>query len=338
MTQDQSQGMDDRPAVIGVLGAGAWGSALALTSARAGHRVLLVGRNGEVIEAINRTRRSPVLPMAQFPDTVLASTDVAALRAADVLLLAVPAQATRAAVADIADVLRPGTVVVTCAKGIERESGFLLTEVISYGFQSGPVAVLSGPGFAEDLARGLPTAVTIAADDIALAEVLAYLLAGPGFRPYAASDMVGVQLGGAIKNVLAIAAGVVIGRGLGASAQAAVITRGFVEMRRLAAAFGAKSETLMGLSGLGDLMLTCGSGQSRNYAFGMSIGQGVDPASFGKLAEGAATAEIAVTRARSFGIEVPIMSAVADVLSGRIDVNGAIERLMSRPLKREDAS
>jgi glycerol-3-phosphate dehydrogenase (NAD(P)+) len=330
--------MTQRPhhPVIGVYGAGAWGSALALVAARAGRNVVLVGRDPAVVEAIRDRRSTPYLPDTILPDTITATTDPSALGDAGVVLVCVPAQSTGAIAADLASLLTPGTALVSCAKGIDRSTGLLVSEVLNAGYDRGPIAVLSGPGFATDVALGLPTAVTIAAEDFALAEALAQVLAGPSFRPYAAGDPVGVQLGGALKNVLAIAAGVVAGRALGASAEAAVITRGFVEMRRLAAAWGAKADTLMGLSGLGDLVLTCRSAQSRNFSLGIAIGEGRDFAGFGKLAEGAATAGIAVERAGAFGIEVPIMEAVAAVIAGTWSVDEVVSRLLARPLKRED--
>lgn len=323
--------------VVAVVGAGAWGSALALTAARGGARVLLYGRDSAAIAEIGRTRRPPALPEALLPENVVATDQPERLNEAGVVLLAVPAQATRAALGTLSRFFSPDAVLVSCAKGIERDTGLLLSEVIGVTCLGAPLAVLSGPGFAVDLARGLPTAVTIAAAEHGLAEALCRLMAGPSFRPYATHDVTGVELGGALKNVLAIAAGLVSGRGLGASAQAAVITRGFVEMRRLAAAFGARSETLMGLSGFGDLILTCSSAQSRNYSLGLAIGAGSDPRSFGKLAEGAATAAIAVARASAFGVDVPIMSAVADILDGKETIPDVVDRLMARPLKREDA-
>lgn len=322
---------------IGIYGAGAWGAALAVVAARSGNEVLLVGRDEAVVEAIVARRETPHLPGIVLPPAVRAGTDPAVLRRAAVVVSAVPAQATRTALLDLAPNLSPGSTVVSAAKGIERSTGLLVSEVIAGIHGSGPVAVLSGPGFAGEVSRGLPTAVTIAAEDDDLAERLCRLFAAPGFRPYASSDVVGVQLGGALKNVLAIAAGVVAGRALGASAQAAVITRGFVELRRLAAAWGARPDTLMGLSGLGDLILTCQSVQSRNFALGVAIGRGEDPAGFGKLAEGAATAGIAVERGEVFGIDLPIMGAVTDVLEGRTGVDEAVDLLLARPLKREDA-
>ncbi|WP_181705052.1 NAD(P)H-dependent glycerol-3-phosphate dehydrogenase [Chthonobacter rhizosphaerae] len=321
---------------IGIFGAGAWGSALAQVAARAGHDALIVGRDPEVIEAINARHETPALPGVPLDPRVRASADLAALEGAEVVLCCVPAQATHVVVAPLSAVLKPGTAVISCAKGIDRATGLLVSEVIAATWLRGPVGVLSGPGFAMEVAAGLPTAVSVAADDRLTAEALARVLAAPGFRPYATGDLTGVQLGGALKNVFAIAAGVVAGRRLGASAEAAVITRGFVEMRRLAAAWGAKAETLMGLSGLGDLVLTCRSVQSRNFAFGLAIGEGRDPHAFGKLAEGAFTAGIALERATALGIEAPILQAVADVIEGRIGVDGAVDRLLSRPLKRED--
>jgi len=323
-------------ATIGVYGAGAWGSALALTAARAGNDVVLVGRNADEAKSLNTTRTSLHLRGASFPANVTASADPAEVAEVDLLLLAVPAQACRPAAAGLAAILPAGTPVISCAKGIEQATGLRLSEAITMVLPGRPVAVLSGPGFADDVARGLPTAVTIAAADASLADAIARRLAGPSFRPYAATDVAGVEMGGALKNVLAIAAGVVAGRGLGASAQAAVITRGFVEMRRLAAAFGAEAETLMGLSGFGDLMLTCSSAQSRNFSLGLTLGRGGDLAHFGKLAEGAATVGIAVTRADDLAVEVPIMRAVDEILAGRLAIDEAIDQLMARPLRREN--
>ncbi len=329
--------MPDGEQRVGVYGAGAWGTALALVSARAGCRVDLVGRDAALMEEIRRSRRTPRLPGVELTEAVEPSAETGRLADAEVVVLAAPAQETRAAIEAIVPWLRPGTPVVSAAKGIDRATGSLVSEVVSAHWLHGPVAVLSGPGFAAEVAAGLPTAVTVAAEDVGLADRLALAFAGPAFRPYTTSDIVGVQIGGALKNVLAIAAGVVHGRGLGSSAEAAVITRGFVEMRRLAAAMGARPDTLLGLSGLGDLVLTCRSVQSRNFALGVEIGAGRDPRAFGKLAEGAATAAVAVERAAAFAVETPIMSAVAEVLDGRIDVAGAVELLLARPLKREDA-
>lgn len=323
------------PLRVAVFGAGAWGTALALVAARAGHDVDLVGRSLDRAREADRSRRSPALPEAELPAGVRTSADPALVADADLVLVCVPAQATRSALPGLAPFLARGVPLVACAKGIDRQTGQLVGEVIGGLVPNSPVAVLSGPGFAVDVARGLPTAVTVAAEDEVLAGWVATALAGPGFRPYASTDPVGVQLGGALKNVLAIASGIVAGRRLGASAEAAVVTRGFVELRRLAAAWGARPETAMGLSGLGDLILTCRSLQSRNFSLGHAIGAG-EALGDGKLAEGAATAAIAVERAAAFGIEVPIMAAVAAILAGEIDVDDAIDRLLARPLKRED--
>jgi glycerol-3-phosphate dehydrogenase (NAD(P)+) len=321
---------------VGVFGAGAWGTALALVAARAGSAVRLVGRDPALVDAVAAGRENPALPGIALPDSIDVSTDVAVLSDVDAVVLAVPTQATRAALAVLAPVIPIDRAVLSAAKGIERGTGALVADVIADRRPGCLVAVLSGPGFAEDVGRGLPTAVTIAAADIATADRLAVLFAGPAFRPYTTDDLVGVQMGGALKNVLAIAAGVVAGRQLGASAEAAVITRGFVEMRRLAAAVGARADTLMGLSGLGDLVLTCRSTQSRNFALGVEIGAGGDPRRFPKLAEGAMTASVAVARARELKVEVPIMAAVADVLDGVLSVDAAVDLLLARPLKRED--
>lgn len=331
--------MTDREtaAQVAVFGAGAWGTALAAVSAEAGHRVALVGRDEEAVAQMRSTGESPRLPGVPLSRSVVATTDPAAVAAADLVILAAPAQATRAAMGVLGPHLKPGTALVVAAKGIDRTTGLLVSELVDSIWSSGPIAVLSGPGFAGEIARGLPTAVTIASEDLIVAEAVCRMMATRGFRPYASADVVGVQLGGALKNVLAIAAGVVAGRALGASAEAAVITRGFVEMRRLAAVWGAKPETMMGLSGLGDLVLTCRSTQSRNFSFGVAIGRGDDPSAFGPLAEGAHTASIAVERAHAFGLDLPIMTAVADVLARALTVDEAVERLLARPLKREDA-
>jgi glycerol-3-phosphate dehydrogenase (NAD(P)+) len=231
--------------------------------------------------------------------------------------------------------LAPGIPVVICAKGIERTTGDRLSEILREVLPGHPPATLSGPSFATDVARGLPTAVTVAADTADLAASLARLLSAPQFRCYSTDDLVGVEIGGALKNVLAIAAGAVIGAGLGASAQAAIVTRGFVELRRLGASYGARPETLMGLSGLGDLILTCGSAQSRNFAWGLALGRG-DSREGLKLAEGVATAGIAARIAGERGIEAPITDAVDRMIAGTLAIDRAISELLSRPLKAED--
>lgn len=323
---------------IAVVGGGAWGTALALVAARAGRDTRLVAREPETVAAINATAENPAyLPGIRLDPQLKATTDLAATTLADAVLLVVPAQATRAVAAGLRPVLRPGTPVVACAKGFEIGTHARMTEVIAAELPNARPAVLSGPSFAADVARGLPTAVTVAAAEPGLAEALARALSSSRFRPYASDDPVGAEIGGALKNVLAIACGIVVGRGLGASAQAALTARGFAELSRLGAAAGARTETLMGLSGLGDLVLTASSRQSRNFSLGIALGEGVPlgEATGGKLAEGAYTAAVALELAAARGVEVPITAAVADVLAGTLTVPDAIDRLMTRPLRRE---
>jgi glycerol-3-phosphate dehydrogenase (NAD(P)+) len=327
------------PRVIGIIGAGAFGTALAAVAARAGHRAVLWGRAAAELGELQRSRASSRLPDLRLADAVEATSALADLAAAELVLLAVPAQATREAALAAAPYLRPGIAAVACAKGIEQATGAFQTAILAECLPGLAAAALSGPGFAEEIARGLPTAVTIAADDRALAERLCAELSAPGFRPYASSDVVGVELGGALKNVLAIACGVVAGRGLGESARAALIARGMAEMIRLGTALGARAETFMGLSGLGDLVLTATSETSRNLRFGMELGRGRSAASLmaadAPLAEGAYTAREAVELARRHGIEVPVSEAVAAVIAGRLTVDEAIDGLVNRPLRAE---
>jgi glycerol-3-phosphate dehydrogenase (NAD(P)+) len=256
---------------------------------------------------------------------------------AEALLLVVPAQRLRALSSNLAPLVRDAVPAVICAKGIEQGTGKFVSEIVEESVPKCRPAVLSGPSFAADVARGLPTAVTLAAADETLARELAESLRSATFRVYHSTDVRGVEIGGAAKNVLAIAAGIVVGRRLGASAQAALTTRGFAELMRFGRAFGAKPETLTGLSGLGDLILTCTSPQSRNYALGVELGSGKSPseAGAGRLAEGAHTASALVELARSKGVEMPIAEAVDDVLAGRLPVNEAIARLLARPMGAE---
>ncbi|MCE1235382.1 MAG: NAD(P)-dependent glycerol-3-phosphate dehydrogenase [Hyphomicrobiales bacterium] len=326
---------------VAVVGAGAWGTALALVAARAGRAVRLFGRDPETVAAIGEEGRNPrYLGDIRLEPGLYATTDAAhALEGADLVILSVPAQATRGAAAALARLVPAGVPVVSAAKGLEHGTRATMTDVIAAAIPQAVAAVLSGPSFAVDVARGLPTAVTVAAAEDAVAAAIAQALSSSSFRPYASHDLVGVQVGGALKNVLAIASGIVVGRGLGASAQAALTARGFAELTRLARALGAETETLMGLSGLGDLVLTATSPQSRNFSLGLAIGGGGSIADLtrggGKLAEGVHTASVAVAFAATHGVELPITAAVADVVGERLDVAGAIERLMSRPLKRE---
>ncbi len=321
---------------IGVLGAGAWGSALANVAARAGRRVTLWARDPRLAETIAQRRESPKLPGVRLADSVAVTAALDAVDAA-ALLVAVPAQALRSVACALAPVLRVGTPVIACAKGIERGTGRFMTEVIAECIAQAEPAILSGPSFAFDVARGLPTAVTLAARDEALAGALAEALGSPTFRPYRSTDVRGVEIGGAAKNVLAIAAGIVEGRRLGASAAAALTTRGFAELVRFGKAFGARPETLTGLSGLGDLILTCSSRQSRNFSLGIALGEGrsLEEAQRGKLVEGIFTASVLDEMANARGIELPIAAAVAAVLDGRLDIDAAIESLLTRPFRAE---
>jgi glycerol-3-phosphate dehydrogenase (NAD(P)+) len=318
-----------------VLGGGAWGTALALSAARAGRPTTLLVRDAASAAAINAEHRNPHgLAAITLDAPVDATTDAAVVAEAAIVIAAVPAQAMRAALVPLAAHIRPNTPVVSAAKGLERGSMARMTQVIAAVLPDARPAVLSGPSFAADVAAGLPTAVTIAAATLPEADALCQALAGRAFRPYAADDMLGVEIGGALKNVLAIAAGIVVGRGLGASAQAALIARGFAELARLAGRLGARPETLMGLAGLGDLVLSANSPTSRNFSLGLSLGRG-ETQFAGGLAEGAHTASVAVDLAAAHDVEVPIAAAVADVLAGGVTIEAAAHRLMSRPLKAE---
>ena len=321
---------------VGILGGGSWGSALALVAARAGRSVTLWARDLETIEAINKNRENRnYLPDIIFDAPVTATDDFKSVLAADAVLLAVPAQSVRAIAIAAAPHIAEGIPLVVTAKGLERGTGKRMSEILVETVPMAVPAILSGPSFAADVARRLPTAVTIAAAEEATALDLCTALGHATFRPYAETDLTGVEIGGALKNVFAIAAGIVVGRQLGASALAALIARSFAELSRFSEALGARPETLMGLSGLGDLVLTCSSPQSRNFAFGQSIGAGRGRAAHHSLVEGIATAPVARDLARLHGIEMPIVEAVAGILDDSLDVDAAIAGLMSRPLKRE---
>jgi glycerol-3-phosphate dehydrogenase (NAD(P)+) len=321
---------------IAVVGAGAWGTALANAGARAGRAVTLVARTAAAADALRTNRASPRLPEARLDERVAVTAAPDDIAAADAVLLAVPAQALRAVAGALAGALKPGTPVIACAKGIERGSRKFMTEAIAERLPAAVPAILSGPSFAADVARGLPTAVTLAAHERKTAEALARALGSATFRPYHATDVRGVEIGGAAKNVLAIAAGIVAGRGLGASAAAALTTRGFAELMRFGQAFGARAETLTGLSGLGDLILTCSTAQSRNFSFGVAIGKGKRPDPAGAaLAEGAFTASVLIDMAIERKIEMPVAAAVAAVLEETLTVESAMEALLTRPLRGE---
>jgi glycerol-3-phosphate dehydrogenase (NAD(P)+) len=324
----------------GVIGAGAWGTALAQVCARAGLEVTLWAREPEVVEAIlGRRENTLFLPGVTLDPAVRAVGDLADLAGSDLILAVVPAQHLRATLAALAPHARPGLPVALCAKGIEQGTLKLMTEVLAETLPGAAPAVLSGPSFAGEVARGLPTAVTLAAADQGVGHDLVQAIATPTFRPYLASDMIGAEAGGAVKNVLAIACGIVEGRGLGRSAHAALITRGFSELTRLAVALGGQAETVAGLCGLGDLVLTCSSPQSRNMSVGLALGggQSLEQALSGKLsvAEGVASAPAVRALARKLGVDTPICEAVAGVLAGEQDVDAAIDGLLSRPLRTE---
>jgi glycerol-3-phosphate dehydrogenase (NAD(P)+) len=322
---------------IAVIGAGAWGTALALTCARAGRIVTLWEDDAANAENLKTRRESLFLPGVCVDDSIRIAPDLAGATQAQALLLVVPAQAVRSAATALSPMLAAGTPVVVCAKGIERGTKKFMTDVIAECAPNAELAILSGPSFAADVARGLPTAVTLAARDSKLAADLAQAIGSASFRPYHSTDVRGVEIGGAAKNVLAIAAGIVAGRGLGASAAAALTTRGFAELARFGKAYGAKAETMMGLSGLGDLLLTCSSPQSRNFSFGVNLGRGQEPGEIrGGLAEGVFTAPVLVEMARDRGVEMPISAAVAALLVERLSVSEAIESLLTRPLRAEE--
>ena len=325
---------------VGVIGAGAWGTALAEVCARAGLDAIMWAHEPEVAQAIVAGRENAAyLPGVRLSDAVRATATAADLAGAELLLAVCPAQHMRATLAALAPHARPGAPVVLCAKGVEQGSLKLMTQVAAEVLPDAALAVLSGPSFAAEVARGLPCAVTLACADAALGERIAYALATPAFRPYLSDDLVGAEAGGAVKNVLALACGVVEGRGLGRSAHAGLITRGFAEMTRLGVALGARAETLAGLCGLGDLVLTCSSPQSRNMSLGLALGRGetLEQALAGKrsVAEGLASAPAVRALATRLGVETPICEAVAAVVAGEVAVEAAIEGLLSRPLKSE---
>jgi len=321
---------------IGVVGGGAWGTALSCLAHRAGRAVTLWSRDPAISRAIATEQANPVY-LAGMPlePGIKAATDLDELGACDVLLLVCPAQAVR----ELAERLPGDSPVVICAKGIEATTGLLMPEVFEQVQPGRRVGLLSGPSFAEEAIRGLPTAVSIATWNPTLGEILATALAAGAFRPYWSHDVLGVALGGAVKNVLAIAAGIVEGRGLGHNAAAALVTRGFAEMARLGQAMGAELETMTGLSGLGDLVLTCHGPLSRNRALGLALGKGTTLADYmqgrRQVVEGEATAPAVLARATRHGIEMPICAAVDAILHAGADLDATIRGLLARPLRRE---
>ncbi len=334
---------------IGVVGAGAWGTALAQTLALAGRDVSMWCHEDELVSALNTEHENKTyLPGVKLHERIRAVSDLAQIAGNDALLMVVPAQFMRGTAQELARHLKPGTPAVICSKGIEIKSGQLLTQVLSEALPNATIAALSGPSFAIEVAKGLPAAVTLACEDKSIAEPLAKAIAHRNFRVYLSDDLMGVEVGGAIKNVLAIAAGIVEGKKLGKSAHAAVITRGFAELMRLALALGARRETIEGLSGLGDLVLTCSSSTSRNMSFGHALGEGQSVADIlaarNSVTEGMYTAVPVMRIANEKGIEMPICEAVRNIIWGGVDgesypvlgVDAAIERLLSRPMRTEE--
>ncbi len=325
---------------IGVVGGGAWGTALAVTAGRAGRDVVLWARESAVVSAINTEHRNTMfLPDVALDPTISASGDFAAVCEVDALLLVVPAQFLRAVCAEIAPHLKHRIPIVICSKGIEQGSGALMSDIVEDVLHGATVAALSGPTFAIEVARGQPTAVTLACADASVGQSLVDALGTRSFRPYLSDDVIGAEVGGAVKNVLAIASGVVSGRGLGENARAALITRGLAEIIRLGRALGARPETLMGLSGLGDLVLTCSSEQSRNMSLGAALGRGQRLNDIlnerRSVAEGVASAPAVSNLATKLNIEMPISAAVNVLLNDDADVDDIIDGLMSRPFRQE---
>jgi len=324
----------------GVIGGGAWGTALAQVVARAGLAVTLQARETEVVDSITRDRvNAAFLPGIELDPAIRATTDMADLADCDLVLAVPPAQHLRGTLEAFRPHFRSGTPMILCSKGIERGTLKLMTDVLAETLPEATPAVLSGPSFAGEVARGLPTAVTLAVADTDLGEALMARLSPPGFRLYLTDDLIGAEAGGALKNVLAIACGIVEGRQLGRSAHAALITRGFAEMTRLCVALGGRAETVAGLCGLGDLVLTCSSPQSRNMSLGLALGEGqtVEQALAGKrsVAEGYQSAPAVRDLGRKLGLDMPIAYGVAALLAGEATVDQVIESLLSRPLRTE---
>ena len=324
-------------ASIGVIGAGAWGTALAQVAAAGGEPVLLWAREADVVAAINATHENAAfLAGVPLSPTIRATATIADLAACDALLVVTPAQHLRG----VLTMLPAGTApLILCAKGIEAGSGKLMSEIAAEARPGAAIAVLSGPTFAHEVAAGLPTAVTLACEDAAIGAEIVARLARPAFRPYLADDVIGAEIGGAVKNVLAIACGVVEGRGLGQNARAALISRGFAEMTRFGRARGARADTLAGLSGLGDLVLTCSSTSSRNFSLGLGLGQGRSAAALladrRTVAEGAFTAPVLREAAAAANVDMPIVAGVCALLEGAAGVDRVVEALLARPLGRE---
>lgn len=323
---------------VGVIGAGAWGTALAQVMAAGGRDTLIWALEPDVVESINARHENTVfLPGVPLDERLKATNSLEEVSSRGVVLLVSPAQHVRSTLEQIKPFLKPETTVVICSKGIELESGFLLSQVAQDVMPDQKFAVLTGPTFASEIARGLPSAVTLAAKTESHGYELQDVLGVKGFRPYVTTDMVGTQLGGAIKNVIAIACGIVMGKGLGESARAALLTRGVAEIARLAVAMGAERTTLLGMCGVGDLVLTCSSMQSRNYSLGMALGEGktleeiLGPRK--AVTEGVYTAKATLALAKNYAVDMPITEAVNSVLNEGVPIDEAIEEMLNRPFK-----
>lgn len=334
--------MSVSPVHIGVISAGAWGTSLAVIANRAGSRVTLYSSNANVRDSILSKRTNDTYLPGIFIDPNIAVTgDPAEICSADMVVLAIPSQHMRSTCIWLSDQIEESLPIIVATKGIERGSLALMSEVVSAILPKNPVAILSGPNFAQEAAKGLPTATTIACQDEALASQIIYGIGGKHFRPYHTDDVMGTQIGGAIKNVIAIACGIAMGRGFGENARAAIITRGLAEMTRLCLFKGGRQETLMGLSGIGDLMLTCCSETSRNMALGLELGRMQRPVKTilesrqKRLAEGVATSDSVTELARKIGISMPICSAVREILYEETEINDVIQILLERPFVME---
>ncbi len=329
----------DQP-VVGVIGGGAWGTALAVAASRAGSRALIWARDGEMVKAINDTHiNSRYLSDITLPDNIAATGDLAAVCKAEAVLLVVPAQHLATTLDDAAPHWIDGVPAVICAKGIERDTDRLMSAVARDQLgRRAPLAVLSGPTFAREVALGLPAAVTLAVEDRAIGDRLVELLGSPTFRPYLTDDVIGAEIGGTVKNVLAIACGIIEGKQLGDNARAALVTRGLAEMTRLCTALGGRAETMAGLSGLGDVTLTCNATQSRNFSFGVALGEGrslADLLAEGTTVEGFHSSEAVSRMARNAGIDAPVCAAVDGILNSFADIDATISGLMNRPFREE---
>ncbi len=325
---------------LGVIGAGAWGTALAVVGRRAGRDVRLWALEPEVAAEINQHQRNtPYLPGVPLEPGIAATTDLGVAADVDIVLLVTPAQHLRATCEKLKRLLKPNVPVVICAKGIERGTSALMTDVVAECLPDAPLMILSGPTFAKEVAAGLPTAITLGASDPDLARKVAAAIGSPAFRPYVSTDIVGAEVGGAVKNVLAIGCGIVEGKGLGANGRAALLARGLAEIVRLAVARGGKPETLMGLSGLGDLVLTATSTQSRNYSLGVALGKGQTLEEVlgarRSVTEGVTTAEAVVTLAAKLHVDMPICSAIDQVLNHGASIDAMLKGLLERPLRDE---